>query len=121
MCNLSLGIGKMLGYVEQIAPMAGEDMHQRAEIAHRFLLLRKALGYDQGFIARLVGISQPNWSAYERGIKLPGWGTMEKLHIATGCPPEWLRQGNVERMPAELLNKIELARREERRRQKKIR
>ena len=77
------------------------------DIAERFLLLRLALGQNQTFMAELIGVSQTSWSKYELGERTPNYWNLREIHRRTGCPPEWLMEGNVSRMPANLLTDIE--------------
>jgi transcriptional regulator with XRE-family HTH domain len=101
----------MLGYVPVSAPMR-RGITADLERGFRFLLLRKGLGWTQQTMADLVGVSQSSWTQYEHGVKRPGWDTLVKIHKVTRCPPAYLMEGDATSVPGDILQKIELARRE---------
>jgi transcriptional regulator with XRE-family HTH domain len=47
-------------------------------------LLRTSRGLSQGALAEIVGISQPNLSAYEQGRRVPTLDTLNRLVVACG-------------------------------------
>lgn len=101
-------------------PPQNQDSYEA--IGQRLYLLRKALDYTQGFIAQLAGVGQTAWSNYEAGRGRPEYDVVLRLEIATQAPQEWIYRGIMSRMPFDLAQKIELARRElERESRKKAR
>jgi transcriptional regulator with XRE-family HTH domain len=46
--------------------------------------LRTSRGLSQGALAEIVGISQPNLSAYEQGRRIPTLDTLNRLVVACG-------------------------------------
>lgn len=46
--------------------------------------IRTTRGISQGALARIVGISQPNLSAYERDRRVPSTDTLNRIVVACG-------------------------------------
>lgn len=115
----------MLVYVENSGPMARSplihDSDSLEAMGERLAMLRKALDYSQEFIAKLAGVGQTAWVHYEKGRRRPEFDVVIKLEAATGAPMEWVYRGIMARMPYDLIQKIELARREVERERRKRR
>lgn len=112
----------MLLYVENSAPMARglPNPYSLDEIAKRLFLLRKALNNTQAQMGSLAGVSGNAWQNYEAGARRIDLDNVFQLEAATGAPQEWIYQGVMARMPIELAQKLEFAKREiERERRKK--
>ncbi len=104
----------MLVYVELSAPMAREltNPYSLDEIAKRLRLLRRALGNTQATMGALAGVSGNAWQNYEKGLRRIDLDSVFHLETATGAPQEWIYRGIMARMPMELSEKLQLARRE---------
>lgn len=104
----------MFVYVEPSGPMARTQINPYSlpEIAKRLFLLRKALGLTQATIGRMAGVSGNAWGNYEKALRRIELDNVFQLETATGAPQEWVYRGIMARMPLELAQKIELAKRE---------
>lgn len=104
----------MFVYVESSAPMRRSNVNPNSneEVAKRLILLRKALDYTPAFIAKLCGVTVNAWYNYENADRRPRYDVMVQIEIMTGAPTEWIDRGIMARMMPELIQKIELAKRE---------
>lgn len=104
----------MFVYVESSPPMARGQINPYSidEIAKRLFLLRKALGNTQAMMGALAGVSGNAWGNYEAGLRRIELDNVFQLETATGVPQEWVYRGIMARMPLELAQKLELAKRE---------
>jgi transcriptional regulator with XRE-family HTH domain len=82
------------------------------EISKRLLLLRRALGNTQATMGALAGVTGNAWQNYEAGVRRIDLDSVFQLETATGVPQEWIYRGIMARMPLELAEKIQLAKRE---------
>jgi transcriptional regulator with XRE-family HTH domain len=104
----------MFVYVETSPPMPRGEPNPYAleEIAKRLFLLRKALNNTQAQMGALCGVSGNAWQNYEAAVRRIELDNVFQLESATGAPQEWVYRGFMARMPLELAQKIELAKRE---------
>lgn len=77
-------------------------------VAHRLLLLRRALGHTQAFMAGLLGSAPQAWANYESGGRLISISLAMKLCAVTGVSLDWIYRGNMAMLPAELAEKIQI-------------
>ena len=80
------------------------------EIARRLRITRKALGYTQAQMGQLAGASAPSqtWQNYEAGIRRISIDNALALCAATGLTLEWIYQGNMLMLPAEMAKQIQV-------------
>lgn len=104
----------MFVYVEPSPPMARGliNPYSLDEISKRLLLLRRALGNTQATMGALAGVTGNAWQNYEAGVRRIDLDSVFQLETATGVPQEWIYRGIMARMPLELAEKIQLAKRE---------
>lgn len=104
----------MFVYVESSPPMARGliNPYSLEEISKRLLLLRKALGNTQATMGALAGVTGNAWQNYEAGVRRIDLDSVFQLETTTGVPQEWIYRGIMARMPLELAEKIQLAKRE---------
>ena len=60
-----------------------------ADIGKRIVMLREALGHNQGQFARLVDISQPALANYESGLRRPEIDKAVQIVVKTGVTLDW--------------------------------
>lgn len=78
-----------------------------ADIGKRIVMLREALGHNQGAFARLVGISQPALANYESGLRRPELDKAFLVVAKTGVTLDWLYLGDRSGLPQRLLALVE--------------
>jgi transcriptional regulator with XRE-family HTH domain len=74
-----------------------------ADIGKRIVMLREALGHNQGAFARLVDISQPALANYESGLRRPELDKAFLIVAKTGVTLDWLYLGDRSGLPQRLL------------------
>jgi transcriptional regulator with XRE-family HTH domain len=90
------------------------DPTSSAEIGARLVLTRKALGYTQARMARLIGVDGQTLVLYEAGRRRIPANQALKL-AAYGIPLEWIYEGRMANLHPHVRAKIrELTKREER-------
>ena len=82
------------------------------EIAKRLVLLRRALGLSQSDMGRLAGVSGNAWGNYENADRRIEPDRVFELENNISVPLEWVYRGVQTRLPLDLAQKIELAKRE---------
>ncbi len=108
----------MFRYVEYVVPMP----EFKDPVAERIYLLRMSYeGRTQAYMANLVGVSQPTWAFWENSIRKPNWVHLSRIKQATGADHFWIMEGSIKDMPPDLLVRIEAARREYIKQQRKKR
>jgi transcriptional regulator with XRE-family HTH domain len=88
--------------------MAIEPATHRKAVGRRLKALRTALGYEnnqRGFVG-LVGLTQPAWSNYEAGDRLPNLDAANRIAEATGVTLDWIYRGNVSGLPHHIAVKL---------------
>ncbi len=101
----------MFAYMTPLGPpMARFSPNPTApdQVAHRLLLLRRALGHTQAFLAGLLGCAPQAWANYESGGRLISIALATKLCAITGVSLDWIYRGNMAMLPAELAEKIQI-------------
>lgn len=90
--------------------MARETVNPQSvdAISHRLLLLRKALGYSQVFMAKVMGQSPSTWAMYETGDRRISIDQALKLCATVGASLDWIYRGNIHTLPADLAEKIQI-------------
>jgi len=73
------------------------------DIAMRLRALMKALGHNQASFASLIGISQPGFNNYLKGIRRPEIDFAINIQTKTGVTLDWLYLGDRSGLPSKLL------------------
>ena len=91
-------------------PMARDPINPQSidAISHRLLLLRKALGYSQIFMAQVMRQSPSTWAMYETGDRRISIDEALKLCSTVGASLDWIYRGNIHTLPADLAEKIQI-------------
>lgn len=71
-------------------------------VCARLSRLREALGLRKGEIAARVGLSQSQWSNYEKGIRMPNLEDMIRLADEFGASLDYIYRGLVGGLPHDL-------------------
>lgn len=77
-----------------------------ADVGKRIVMLREALGYNQGGFAALIGLSQPALANYEAGYRRPEIEKATLIVAKTGVTLDWIYLGVRSGLPARLLELI---------------
>jgi transcriptional regulator with XRE-family HTH domain len=64
-------------------------------VADRCRKARETAGYEQGELARLMGVSRETVSNYERGRTKPQMIILNAWSLATGVSRQWLLDGTI--------------------------
>lgn len=78
------------------------------EVARRLVLLRRALGHTQAFLAGLLDCAPQAWANYEAGDRRISVDMALKLCAITGVSLDWVYRGNMAMLPTELAEKIQV-------------
>jgi transcriptional regulator with XRE-family HTH domain len=76
------------------------------DIGYRLQLTRRALGYAQVLIAKLANIATTTWNNYETGTRRPSTTEALKMKTRLNLPLDWIYDGDMGKLPAELVEKI---------------
>lgn len=102
----------MLTECNVLPAMKRGDPRSNEAVARRIYLLRLVKGYTQPFAAKLVGVSQPTWNAWENpgpNFRLPTRQSLIDLQVKFGATYEWILEGDTTRMPRILLEQLQEA------------
>lgn len=113
----------MFAYVEHSPAMKRGNLTNPAsseEVAKRLVLLRRALGQTQAFLAGLLDCAPQAWANYEAGDRRISVDMALKLCGVTGVSLDWVYRGNMSMLPAELAEKIQIEMRLEARPQRPV-
>lgn len=78
-------------------------------VGMRLAAVREARGYLQGFLAKLLDISQQRLSNYEKGQRVLPHDILWKFCQVTGATSDYILFGMPRGMPMDLLSKITLS------------
>jgi len=78
-------------------------------VAARIRLIRRALGYPQAKVCKIIGVAIPTWSNWEAPHvrRMPTAKQFAALEYAFGFPREWIQSGIATRMPRKLSQKLQ--------------
>lgn len=71
-------------------PARAEDLPELAGIGERILARRHLLGMSRRDLVRHTGLGEAHLLNIERGLRIPGAGSLVRLHRALGCSVDYL-------------------------------
>jgi transcriptional regulator with XRE-family HTH domain len=85
-----------------------EDQLLNEQIAHRLRQTRRALGYSQALMAKLVGLAGANgWNNYEKAKNRIPVDIAAQLCTIAGCDMDWIYRGEFSGVSERLLTKLQ--------------
>lgn len=116
-------IRKRFGFVkpETSAPNSGDNTHrfpqaggmasrpkkvENVEAGRRLIRTREALGHNRRRFAQLMDEEEDNLEKWENGVARPATRYLRKLGAAHGVTYEWIFDGNMARLPYDLVLKL---------------
>lgn len=97
------------GCIGTIVPdMAGKTRPELIKtIGERLELLRKAMGWENQFIAQQIGISPQKWRNYKKGANVLPPDVALRLCLVTGCNADFLYRAERGALPETLIKRLQ--------------